>query len=55
MDADSWLWVALIAFLIFCCLPMVLMGRHKTRSHDRNRGGDVGQASGVADKTTRQE
>ena len=55
MDADSWLWVALIAFLVFCCLPMVLMGRHKKQSNYKERGDDVGQPSGVADKTTRQE
>lgn len=29
MDANSWLWVALIAFLVFCCLPMLFMWRHK--------------------------
>lgn len=55
MDADSWLWVALIAFLVFCCLPMVLMGRGKKQSNDSDRGEDVRQPSGVADKNTRQE
>lgn len=32
MDANTWLWVALIAFLAFCCLPMFLMGRRNKRS-----------------------
>lgn len=39
MEADTWLWVALIGFLVFCCLPMVFMGRHRKRSkgpHDRD-------------------
>lgn len=27
MDTNSWLWIAIIAFLIFCCLPMLFMGR----------------------------
>lgn len=31
MDANSWLWIALVAFLIFCCLPMMFM-RHGHRS-----------------------
>ena len=50
MDANAWIWVALIAFLVFCCLPMLFMGRHgqhsgrsTTRDHrgssdDRGRG-----------------
>lgn len=37
MDANSWLWVALIAFLVFCCLPMLFMGRHKEHSGRRDR------------------
>ena len=55
MDADSWLWIALIAFLIFCCMPMLLMGRHDKRSNDKYRGDDVGQPSGSFEKTTRHE
>lgn len=34
MSANSWLWVALIAFLVFCCLPMFFMGRRRGRPHD---------------------
>lgn len=34
MDANVWLWVALIAFLVFCCLPMLFMGRRDSRSPD---------------------
>lgn len=30
MNADPWLWVALVAFLIFCCVPMLFM-RHGDR------------------------
>jgi hypothetical protein len=30
MEADSWLWFALIAFLVFCCVPMLFMGRRHT-------------------------
>jgi hypothetical protein len=32
MDANSWLWVALIGFLVFCCLPMLFMRRHTNHS-----------------------
>lgn len=32
MEASSWLYVALIAFLIFCCGSMLFMGRHKEHS-----------------------
>lgn len=34
MNANSWLWIALIAFLVFSCLPMLFMGRHHRRPHD---------------------
>lgn len=34
MDANSWLWIAVIAFLIFCCIPMLLMGKRRSRSPD---------------------
>ena len=34
MDTNSWLWIAIVAFLIFCCLPMLFMGRHDKRRHD---------------------
>ena len=39
MDANSWLWVALIAFLVFCCLPMLFMGRHDKHSAHRDTSG----------------
>ena len=29
MSSNSWLLIALIAFLIFCCLPMFMSRRHK--------------------------
>lgn len=44
MSANWWLWIALIAFLVFCCLPMLYMGRHRGRprtaakEEDRNSG-----------------
>jgi len=31
MDANSWLWVALIAFLLFCCVPMLFTGRRRDK------------------------
>ena len=34
MNANSWLWIALIAFLVFCCLSMLFMGRHRRRPQD---------------------
>ena len=34
MDGIPWLWIALAAFLIFCCLPMVFM-RHDHPSHEK--------------------
>ena len=53
MDADSWLWIALIAFLIFCCVPMLLMRRHGNRAHDGDE--DLGQRSSSFEKTTSDE
>ncbi len=34
MDQTSWLWIALIAFLVFCCAPMLFRARHQGRSPD---------------------
>lgn len=39
MNANWWLWIALIAFLVFCCLPM-FMGRRRGRPHDVVKGED---------------
>ena len=55
MDADSWLWIALIAFLIFCCAPMLLMGRRDKRPHYKDRDEDVAQPSGSVENTTNHE
>lgn len=32
MDTNTWLWIALIAVLVFCCVPMLFMGRHRKHS-----------------------
>lgn len=42
MNANSWLWFALIAFLVFCCLPMLFMGRHR-----RNKKSDATSVSDI--------
>lgn len=34
MNGNSWLWIALIAFLVFCILSMLFMGRHRVRTSD---------------------
>lgn len=34
MNGNFWLWIALIAFLVFCCLSMLFMGGHRRRQHD---------------------
>ena len=34
MNGNSWLWIALIAFLVFCFLSMLFMGRHRVRTPD---------------------
>lgn len=52
MDANSWLWIALVAFLIFCCLPMLFMGRHDKRSSHTRPTDDGGQSSASREKTT---
>lgn len=55
MDADSWLWIALVAFLIFCCVPMLFMRRHDKRSHHNHRDENVGQRSGSLENTTKHD
>lgn len=34
MNGNTWLWFALIAFLVFCVLSLLFMGRHRGRQHD---------------------
>ena len=34
MVANSWLWIALIAFLVFCCLMMLFAGKRGKPPHD---------------------
>lgn len=36
MDANWWPWIAIIGFLIFCCVPMLFM--HKRDSHSQPKG-----------------
>ena len=38
MDGNTWLWVALIAFLIFCCVPMLRMGWGRRPSGPARKG-----------------
>lgn len=35
MDGIPWLWIALAAFLVFCCLPMLFM-RHDRRGNGKD-------------------
>lgn len=39
MGANSWLWIALIGFLIFCCVSMLFPWRHKRPRDERLAGG----------------
>lgn len=38
MDGNTWLWIALIAFLIFCCVPMLRMGWGRRPSGPTDKG-----------------
>ncbi len=38
MDTNLWLWIALIAFLIFCCIPMLFMGSRRGHPKDTAKG-----------------
>lgn len=40
MSGNSWLWIALVAFIIFCCLPMLFMRRHRRRSDESAKNED---------------
>jgi hypothetical protein len=40
MDANSWLWIALIAFLVFCCGPMLFMGKRRSPPQDEAKEED---------------
>lgn len=39
MDGNTWLWIALIAFLIFCCVPMLRVGWRRRPSGPTEKGG----------------
>ena len=52
MDANVWLWIALIAFLVFCCLPMFFMGRRSMRPNNKTNDKDDKSLTGVGDKQT---
>lgn len=50
MDSNTWLWIALVAFLIFCCLPMLRMGR-RGRWRGTTRVDRPSKKPGDADRT----
>lgn len=41
MTGEIWLWIALAAFLIFCCLPMLILHSSK-RDPQKAQNEDVG-------------
>lgn len=45
MDTNAWLWIAIIAFLIFCCLPMMFMRHRPHGGRDEDDAGDAGDAN----------
>ena len=46
MDANTWLWIAIAAFVIFCCLTMVFMrGPGPHSGGHRHGAGDVRPAA----------
>ena len=40
MNTNTWIWIALIAFLVFCCGPMLFMGRRHSKDSDRTNMSD---------------
>ena len=40
MNTNTWIWIALIAFLVFCCGPMLFMGRRRSKDSDRKNVSD---------------
>jgi len=45
MDANSWLWLALLVFLVFCCGSMLFMGRRERHSSAKHGRDDDRQSS----------
>lgn len=43
MDANVWLWIALVAFLVFCCVPMLFMRRGHSKDPDHKNAADETQ------------
>lgn len=33
MNSIPWLWIALIGFIVLCCIPMLFMGKRDRNSH----------------------
>ena len=52
MEANFWPWVALIAFLVFCCLPMLFMARRDKHSERTNRSDPGNKPSDGRDESS---
>lgn len=50
MDTNTWIWIALIAFLVFCCGPMLFMGRRHSEDSDRKNMSDETQNKASSEK-----
>lgn len=53
MSANWWLWIALIAFLVFCCLPMLFMGRGRKPPHTAAKEDTAKEEDGNSGKERR--
>jgi len=40
MNTNTWLFIALIAVLVFCCGPMLFMGRRHSKDSDHKNMSD---------------
>lgn len=48
MNADSWLWISLIAFVVFSGLTMLFIGRRRLRPPDA-AGRQAGDPTNIKD------
>ena len=55
MDANTWIWIALIAVLAFCCGPMLFMGRRHSKDSDRKNRPDETRNNASSEKQPEQK
>lgn len=50
MNSNTWILIALVAFLIFCCGPMLFMGRRRSKDSGQKNMSDETKIKASSEK-----